>query len=403
MRERLTVFFNSPEEINSLLKLDVNSTISVSKSESPLILQKRFIFDDIQLPDAPFRLIYNQGNLLQNSPILPTYPYGCSVFTSSNSTDDSKLVKVPDLYSSFHSMDQSCINRIPSLDGFEFNTKSIYDITYANEALTIIEYSLINDLDYTPEVHLEKAEIGLFYTDDTENSLINNLSGLRCVFDTETSSFKRCQKTMLSYNSNQYIDSNHQVSIELENPVGLHPKLLFNTSNITLLDNDNCNLYTYIQLNNTLFCDPFQSISEMKLFGQYDLELPSYSTEIQNGPWGSELLLQLNSALDINELVLHSRYGLPDSSYKQIVSPLVFQACSTKEDQLSFENPFYENGYSYQKWFNNDSIFIHYNSIGEALEFEIPTANSRDYNSVTIITASCLILSLFYLLRKLFM
>lgn len=418
-RQRITILFDSPEQLGASLNIndesiDINNSISHESDSKPLIIQRRLIFDNIQTNLSNFRATWNPKLDTFHTFFKPAYTTGCTIITDPLNEDfnlNFKLIRNNKYASYHHESTVSCLNYIisnfPELSSnddisfdFEINT---YDITLIDNVLTIIEYFNSDSFNYKPDQKKYKSELGLFYVDTIDNIDIN-LSGLRC-----TSLDSKCQKTMLTINSQQYTTDLESVSVSIKEPIGLHPTISVNFKNdtTTSISNTNerdCEYFMYLQLPQSIFVDKFQSPSLIALFGQHDLELPVYHDSIVNGPWGSESLFKINYPLD--DITLHSRYVAPtnetdNNKYNTSISPVIFKACSIPETQSS-NNVFYELGLGYDMLFEQNTQFVFMKNDNEQLNITIPVLNKKNSFAVSIVTFLCLILSVSYLLSKLF-
>ncbi|EPX73532.1 pig-X [Schizosaccharomyces octosporus yFS286] len=213
---------------------------------------------------------------------------------------------------------------------------------------------------------------------------------------------------------NRYTKSENVYSAELEQPTGLHPKLLVNLTNLKP-PNKHCTLRGVLRLPSTLFVDQYElsSMSEMsagnldqilKIYGETDLEAPTYTLPGTGSILWFQVFLNETARHEYNlqlELPLHTRYQLPtkrDAYAKTIFySPSVYWDCSKKKIPIE-EEPLSHllfNRYVYPL-----------KSIGPSnLTITIPTANVEHEQAVRWITNTVILGMFFYvvsfLIRKL--
>ena len=295
-----------------------------------------------------------------------------------------------------------CQNR-----SFDWENKQ-YDIVLEKGALRIDEYTVVHPDDAVPapiEASISyngshNFEVGMFYIDLVQDENVN-LSGLRCIWDDDNKDIERCIKTSLLYRS-AFAPSRlrpRDLTIDLETPIGLHPKVLIDLSNATEITSDKqCSYYMFSQLPAQLFVDKFQS-DPIFVFGEHNLESPDY--RLSNETWGSETLFELTPG-EVNEITLHSRYVAPGDTagYSNIsFTPQVFMACDTGMSDI-IENPFFTKGLGLEAFFTDDTAF--YPLKRETLVAPIPFPSLSTYSYIEALTLLSLVTATFYLLYKLF-
>lgn len=255
-------------------------------------------------------------------------------------------------------------------------------------------------------------EIGLFIFDDkitTTDDLF--LSGLRVELVNEHSEDEFIHKTMF------HVKPRHRIAPATSNstitPNGLHPVLHTNINSEKIQDfvgEDNtpnhCKFYYYLDLTRLFIFDKYQSIPEGALLvvhnGKSDLELPEYSVS----EWGSEVLLEFDTAPTEVSLTLHSRYQKPGPGgqvEKTNSAPQLFYACdSTKDAHLLATSPFDNKlplGGNYEAYFTNDTVFYHYANTHEDFSAQIPHGSSS-FERTEMWTVLTLAVGVLYLLVK---
>lgn len=275
------------------------------------------------------------------------------------------------------------------------------DIDVQSDITVISSYCCLpagNQFVTSQPSQVDKLELGVFEI-ETEDERDVNLGGFRCTWNAETGEIQKCLPTSISYHpSHVKQKSNLGITMWLEEPIALHPKILIDLSNAK--PRETCDYVFYSQLPSEIFVDKFRS-SPLLLYGEHDLELPAY--KLDNTTWGSEVLFRLTPG-EVNEIVLHSRYTAPlitgkSDHFSVEFQPLVFLACDTKDDEL-FTNLFYSKGLGYESLFTNDTLFVHLNST--KLIVDIPRPSLNDYKAIEVITLLCMVSSLVYLVRKIF-
>ncbi|CDF91845.1 ZYBA0S14-02520g1_1 [Zygosaccharomyces bailii CLIB 213] len=251
---------------------------------------------------------------------------------------------------------------------------------------------------YTKEPGVEKAEAGVFYVDFSDIEDVG-LSGLTCTWgsaqDGGSAEIDKCRETMFVYKP-AHTEAYASRVARLEEPVGLHPKVLIDLSHFE--NQKQCEYFMYTVLPRDLFVDKFQS-APLFVFGEHDLEQPEYN--LPTNAWGSEAMFRLEPG-QLNGITFHSRYVEPveQGGYKDVsFRPLVFKACDTGNDKIE-KNSFYSKGLGYEAYFTKDTIFHHIDS--PKLHVQIPRANLNDYGPTQLITLVCVVFSVVYILSKLF-
>lgn len=408
VKSRLAVLYGSPEEINSHLK--INDTHIILSGAENVVAQQRWIIEwtNKGVRGMPTRITWkSKDHVHRISAIEPMLSYGLNVYRDPNSghTNIREMVDSK-VYKSLHSDYFEVSSFLPDgvdFDYIKWDPSNDYDITIDSDKIQVVEYSrLLKDsqISYGKLTAVDKIEAGLFYVDTQDDKDIN-MSGIRCTWDDDNASLIGCQKTMMFFNPShidlQNIDSKNRTDvIDIATPVGLHPKILIDLSNE--VGKDNCNYFMFAQLPLQLFIDKFQS-TPVVLFGEHDLELPDY--KLLDKSWGSETLFELKAG-QVNEITLHSRYVEPQEGgghYLTHVEPIVFLACDTDSDDI-VTNPFYNKGLGYESFFTSNTMFQHVEST--SIEIPIPRSDSFKYSNVEFTTLLCLILSVIYLLCKIF-
>ena len=291
---------------------------------------------------------------------------------------------------------------------FDFKNNQ-YDVVLEDGMLRVDEYTVVQPGDPVPapitappaeNKSSHNFEVGMFYIDSVQRENVN-LSGMRCVWKDDGKDIERCIKTSLLYRS-AFTPSRlrpSQISMDLETPVGLHPKIMIDLSNATDTGTqEQCAYYMFAQLPVQLFVDKFQS-DPVFVFGEHNLESPDY--KVSNETWGSETLFTLTPG-EKNEITLHSRYVAPGESagYSHVdFVPQVFMACDTEQPDIA-ENPFYTKGMGLEAFFTDDTAF--YPLKRETLTVPIPYPGVSAYGYIEVLTLMSLVTATFYLLFKLF-
>lgn len=189
---------------------------------------------------------------------------------------------------------------------------------------------------------------------------------------------------------------------------GMHPVLEFGGVPPAPMDEDiaECKLYSYLLLDKSVFLDPYQVPSSMKVIAKYaptELERPEYTT----AECGDEILFEILDQ-ETFELTLNSRYLLPDtSSYNSVVpinAPSIFYACDVHTDAFLLNNsPFnaqFSVGGFYDALFTNDTVFYHVQT-PKSYDVSIPHAWGHEV-LVNIITLGALICGFAMIMRQVF-
>lgn len=404
--ERITLLFDSAKVLDECTEQD-DTSLNFKNCNSTVIVQKRFTLplDNARFDNIRFTWKPTQKSLGVIGPSLSSDAnlYIGDVDTTLNLQQTPIITP---LYKLYHSNDYSEIftSLFSDLDTSFIHwdwLNNQYDITFSNSTVQINEYRFIsNETTYSITKNIElvdKLEVGMFYPDLFEEENIN-LSGLRCLWNKDTIQIEKCIKTSLFYKS-AFIPGEtlfDNISIELETPVALHPKILLDLT--TFKQHDECEYYLFSQLPLELFIDKFQS-DPIFVFGEHNLELPDYKL-YENG-WGSESLFKLQPG-ELNEITLHSRYISPNNSTgKRIVhfTPQVFLACDTNSEEIE-KNPFFSKGLGYEAFFTKNTAFYSLNSTKLSVPISYP--DFKHYENIKSATLVCLVLSITYLLIKLF-
>ncbi|KAG0668302.1 protease B nonderepressible form [Maudiozyma exigua] len=424
--ERITVLFKSEESLNECVVQDETS-LKLTGCIEPYVIQRRFTLPVENMNKMRFTW---RGRSHSPSMISPSLNFGANLY--SDHILDPKYGQIGitnPIYTLYHNDGETAndlleiffkelnldidLNRIVDWD---LGNKQ-YDIIVTDDSkLQINEYNEVapntvispitkksSKNDPSNNMQINKLEVGLFYADLIENENIN-LSGLRCLWEENGEKIEKCIKTSLLYKSSfapVKSDERQLINVFFEEPVGLHPKLLIDMTNVTLHNQkyNDCEYYLFSQLPLELFVDKFQS-EPVFVFGEDNLESPDY--KLSNMTWGSETLFTLKGG-EVNEVTLHSRYISPQTGNigERNVSfiPQIILACDTGIDSID-RNPFYSKHLGYESFFTKDTIFYPLKS--EELIVPIPYPSFDNYKNVEMMTSFVLILSIFYLLFKLF-
>ncbi|SMN20102.1 similar to Saccharomyces cerevisiae YCL052C PBN1 Essential component of glycosylphosphatidylinositol-mannosyltransferase I [Maudiozyma saulgeensis] len=428
--ERVTVLFKSEESLNECV-LQEESSLKLTECIEPYLIQRRFELSLKDITDtSPMRFTWkNNTNSLYV--IGPRLNNGANLYIGGDkqpldSIDKQDSIITP-TYRLYHQGEDVKIlfNSFIERLGLDINlddlidwdwTNKQYDIVHVNSTLQINEYTIVPPNSAVPAISkdssttgltIDKLEVGLFYVDLIEEENIN-LSGLRCLWEEEgtgskTSKIEKCIKTSLLYKSAfapVKTSVSNSINVSLEEPIGLHPKLLVDLSNVSHQSKyERCEYYLFSQLPLELFVDKFQS-EPVFVFGEHNLESPDY--KLADNSWGSETLFSLNRD-EINEITLHSRYISPEEGKpglrKVSFTPEIIMACDTGSDSID-TNPFYSKGLGYESYFTRDTVFYPLKS--EHLEVPIPYPSFANYKYVELFTSSVMVASIIYLLYKLF-
>lgn len=401
------MLFESPEDVGS--HISYNATHVTIEGDENVITQQRWIWE---IPECEtnstdvLRISWRAGKVTTgplSTIINPVLSSGLNIYTTSGETKG-REINTP-VYNSLHTpyFDLKKIKGfLPEVFDISFVDweweRCDLDIRLQDGHLQISQWCPLaknETITFGKGPTISKSEAGLFYVDSQDQDDVN-LSGLRCNWDS-SGGIDKCQKTMLVYKPAHFNDNFQNKSLfELENPIGLHPKLMIDLENAT--ESADCEYFMYLQLPVDIFVDKFQS-SPLFVFGSDDLELPEY--KLRDKSWGSEALFRLKPD-SLNEITLHSRYVEPveGGDHKSIFfEPILFRSCGTNSDKIE-RNPFYSKGLGYESFFTSDTIFYHMNSI--KLHVPIPAPDAKFYNNIQYVTLACLLVSLLYLLQKIF-
>ncbi|WPK27222.1 hypothetical protein PUMCH_004599 [Australozyma saopauloensis] len=255
---------------------------------------------------------------------------------------------------------------------------------------------------------LEYAEVGVFTVEAHSSRDEVILSGVRVILnENNESSDPKIQRTVFHTKPRHRYLSAPSANILID-PKGLHPVL-----SISLIpqapadhDIDTCKLFAYLTLNKSVFFDKYQIPENVTILAQHgtkDLELPAYSLE----EWGTELLLELDSASDL-DLTLHSRYQLPNKSASNVTETIdkavLFYACDAISDSHIISQSAFDNkqniGGSFEGFFTDDCVFYHLSDRG-TLPVEIPTLEGSA-TMINLATTAALIFGIFIVLSSVF-
>ena len=297
---------------------------------------------------------------------------------------------------------------------FSINTTEPFDIDYSYDG----ELSVLSLFGKTKEGLLiekqenTKKEVGLFGIEE-EMSLRDELafSGVRVVMDSENVNSKNADsihRTLLQISPRQRrLEGQLKSTIE-DN--GLHPMLhsSFSTSYPRDESLKECKLFYYLVLDKNVFVDPYQIPDLMTLlfnFGSKNLEAPEYSLK----EWGNEILMEVKETENIT-LPLHTRYQLPQvrgkDRYikKSINSPIIFYGCDVKPGTNLQGNPFDRKdkaGGNYERFFTEDSVFYHPETVHNTLLITFPTATAPP-NYINFLVIMVLLVGIVIIIYPLF-
>ncbi|CAI4058228.1 hypothetical protein SUVZ_03G0170 [Saccharomyces uvarum] len=401
-RHRVTVLYDAPDVIGS--HMSQNDTHLTFRGGPGVVLQQRWLLERTKsLDNSTKRITWRPRADLDRdlSVIENDLSAGFSVY--SNSTDvPGRFISTP-MYNSFHSENFDIEKHLPfkmDLDLLWNPEDFIYDITVEPAQIQIVEYRpLKQGEEFTVgKVKDERLEVGVFFVDSSDEIDVD-IGGIRCNWGMDDGKLERCQKTSLLYKQGHiaFNRSTKTAPLYLEQPIGLHPKVMIDLTEFE--ERSQCMYLMHLQLPLELFVDKFQS-SPLLLFGEHDLELPQYS--LQDQAWGSESIFELKAST-VNEITLHSRYIEPSNNsadkFEVAFSPEIILACDTGDDKLS-RNPFYKKGLGYESLFTDDTQFRHLNTT--TLSVPIPRPDMNDYSKIKYATLLCLLISIMYLLSKIF-
>lgn len=425
--ERITVLFRSEESLNECVLQDETS-VKLTECIEPYIIQRRFTVPIKNTEKMRFTWRKNTSDSL---PLIgPSLNFGANLYSDHILDPKYEQVGITNpIYTLYHNEGETVDDLfdafIKELE-LEIDLKRLVDWDWENKQYDIIvtEDSTLQINEYkrvspntavhpitkkgstdgsVNNVQVKKLEVGLFYADLIENENIN-LSGLRCLWEEDGNKIEKCIKTSLLYKSSFVpvkSEDRNSINVSLEEPIGLHPKLLIDLTNVTSGNKkyNNCQYYLFSQLPLELFIDKFQS-EPIFVFGEDNLESPDY--KLSNSSWGSETLFELEEG-EVNEVTLHSRYISPQNGDvgERNVSfvPQIMHVCDTGLEAID-HNPFYSKHLGYESFFTKDTIF--YPLKADELVVPIPYPSFDNYKNVEMLTSFAIILSIFYLLFKLF-
>lgn len=436
IKKRITLLFQTPEDI--VEGLTRNDAQLIIKNQNKVFIQTRWtiINNNIEENNSNHlvRITWkNKGSFIdthgdddhnaiepfhnQLDPIINT---GFNIYVNNSnitSLSDYPLIKTPK-YNLLHS-NTPLYDLFPNIlsntelnliDPNDFTLKTQFDILKNPNMTEINKYEVLepNDLliiqqnnnnssssDKNNTTIISNLEVGLFYINSFDD-IDTNISGLRCLWN-QTDKIQTCLKTSLFYKpfiTRQY--RNPFLKVQLEEPIGLHPKILIDLSNYHQVQT-NCQYYLFSQLPLELFIDKFQS-NPIFVSGEDDLELPEY--KLVQRSWGSEFLCQLEPG-QVNELILHSRYlniTTPyPSTFNATFDPIVFKACDKNALDI-VKNPFYSKSLGLESFFTDDTKFdLLYST---TLNVPIPRPGYTNFNMIQLLTGLTLLFSIIYLTWK---
>lgn len=400
VKSRSTVLFQEAEDVGEHLEIG-DGLLSVNGGPG-VVVQQRWIVERVsQDVDGLQRITWRNGNFGSSNlsrAIGATLSPGFNVYSTSNDTLNHSL-ETP-LYRSYHGDVFEASQYLPAVHEEIYShlkpEKCDIDIRLEENRTVVAQWCLLPEnetVTFKKEDYVDACEVGLFYL-DTRDDVDVNVSGLRCKWRSD-GELENCQKTTLFYKTSHVPSSGIEApTIELETPVGLHPKVLIDLRNSS--KSQNCGYYMSLQLPIDLFVDKFQS-SPLFLYGEHDLELPEY--KLREESWGSESLFELEAGI-VNEVTLHSRYVEPvagNESKAVTFSPLLFKACDSDDKDIT-ENPFYSRGLGFESFFTPNTIFAAFDS--PVIEVAIPRLDTGHYEATKLTTLAFLLISLMYLLSK---
>lgn len=401
-RHRVTVLYNAPEDIGN--HINQNDTHLTVRGGAGVVLQQRWLLERTESMDESFtRITWRpRADLTRDLSVIENeLSAGFSVYSNSSKVPE-RFISNP-VYNSFHSEKFDIEQHLPpEVDlNLPWNSEDFtYDITVEPSQIQIVEYRLLKQgEEFTiGKVKDEKLEVGIFFVDASDESDVD-IGGIRCNWRMDDGKLERCQKTSLLYKQGHiaYNHSQTTTSVYLNQPVGLHPKIMIDLTGFE--ERPQCMYLMHLQLPLELFVDKFQS-SPLLLFGEEDLELPEYS--LRDKAWGSESIFELKAGT-MNEVTLHSRYIEPSNGegdrFEVAFDPEVILACDTGDNKVS-RNPFYKKGLGYESLFTDDTTFRHLNST--TLLVPIPRPDTNDYSKIKNGTLLCLLISIIYIFSKVF-
>ncbi|CCE85776.1 Piso0_005406 [Millerozyma farinosa CBS 7064] len=298
------------------------------------------------------------------------------------------------------------------------------DYVYENDQCTVkLNGHTTSQLTYERQSG-KRREVGLFLREpgiSVRDDIV--LAGVRAVFEDKADSEAQdnnknsdfLQKTLFHVKSRQRkLARRYESKIQ---PNGLHPfiELEFDKDNKIAqekklaFDDDvlQCKLFCYLNLPRSAFIDKYQLpkyLEPLVTFGNNDLELPEYKID----SWGSEFLFEVKMPeLSNFQIPLHSRYQLRNEtsglSFKQLPEPIIFYGCDVRQPEFLNKSPFdnrIDVGGNYERFFTNDTVFYHFESNQELLQFTIPTAKDS-FHTNQMLTFICIGCGTVYILYKL--
>ncbi|CCE91578.1 Pbn1p TDEL_0C06890 [Torulaspora delbrueckii] len=399
-KSRFTVLFEEAEDVGNHLRTD-DYSLTVDGGPTA-ITQHRWTWGNASDDnDDITRITWRAGKLRTSNlseVISSVLSPGFNVYKSLGEPLE-KSVDTP-LFKSFHSESFDIDSFLPvdsEARSLPWNAEDCdLDIRLRSNYTEVAQWCPLHEnetVTFKRETGIDSSQAGLFYLDSRDDTLVN-LSGLTCKWNA-SGNIEKCQKTTLFYKTPHMPTVSLETAVvELETPVGLHPKLMVNLTSAKATDK--CEYYMLLQLPVDVFVDKYQS-TPLFVFGEHDLELPEY--KLRDKSWGSESLFRMEPGM-LNELTLHSRYVEPVVGEEaKIISftPVVFQACDSDQEDL-LRNPFYSKGMGYESYFTPNTVFTHFNS--QTLEVPIPKPDLLYYDATKFATLACLLVSMIYILSK---
>ncbi|CUS24254.1 LAQU0S15e00408g1_1 [Lachancea quebecensis] len=399
-KTRVTVLFKDAEDLQ---RNSVNAQDSIIIKGRGQLVQRRTTSElphDENKSFGTVRITWKSPDSSGVSVIAPPLSSGLNIYVSGSSKQIPGAVHSAkyDLLHSDEFSDALVRQFLPK----EFNPTELmlkdrdYDIIM-DDKISMNEYYMIKS-DSNETLKYEdgygKLEVGMFFAEPSDH-LDVNLNGLRCTWSS-TGQIDKCHKTYLFYQRAHTESTNSNTIVEHLEPIGLHPTIRVDLRGEA--PSENCEHYMYLAAPAGLFIDKFQS-APVFIAGADDLEMPEY--KIDNGTWGFESLFSLKPG-QLNDIKLHARYVTPQpwGNSKLIeYNPIIFQACDTGNMEVQ-NSPFYTRSLGFESFFTNDTVFKHFHSA--TLSVSVPAANTNDFQAVWFVTSMCLVLSVAYLLIKVF-